>query len=828
MSSKTITRSRTSQGPSSGNKTPAPNAWARPLKPRPPPGLAPPLPKSTNIANESSISAPLTPLSNPEMRDRFLHFALSLVGHRVSLSQVDGTILEGVFHTFTPFANQDTVTRNKYVLKAVSVIKRGDQNNSKIPNGSTVIIPSEKVTHLHIKSYRMSAGNGKVVTDMLRTDAEISKINSIDKGRSLVAAGSAWTSGSPSVNPVLSNGSRAEGLLDTASNRKGKGANGQSGLRGNIGEWDQFRANKELFNVQAKFDENLYTTELDKSAMDASKIKEAERLAREIENTTSINIHVAEERNQVLQGDYDEEERYSGVLNKNMQGRSTKESISNSHQVHQQSLKQKLQLKPQAKVMNYAAAAAKADAAKPPPGFVGKKEDAIFVSKEEYNENQSEPEMPSDEGNERNEVLLELKDQKDLKENKVEKSEEKEAEEKDQQPVIPLPKIEMRRSISEGKICAEVHTEKKIEEKDESLNDERNDAERETTKGKGEKNEVIIKGEGIEDISEKKEETEKKQPSKLNANAKAFSFNPSAKTFTPGSFTAPASTPLSSPDQQHSIPVTGITTVPPQMSGQHHYMHPSIGQPVLPMINPHFPMRYGGGYPGMEQPVAPGQPHPPQHIQQIPQQLSQQSDGSTAPVGGDEQQSSDGTTQSSIQQQPPPQPQSSHPTVSMPYPPTAAPYPYGGTLTIPPRGPGGPHMGGYHPSIVGGPQQIPVVRGNPYGHMYGMPQPPPQMRPSSGYYPNAPPHYSHYMIGDDEYRSGGRAGRGGGRGRRGGRKGGRHGRWQNNPRDQHSIHNGHNGLNGRQIPQSTADEGVSTTSAQQYQSAGKAETVSLE
>lgn len=49
------------------------------------------------------------------------------------------------------------------------------------------------------------------------------------------------------------------------------------------GAWDQFETNKRLFGTGSTWDENLYTTKLDKSAPDYKiREKEADRLAAEI------------------------------------------------------------------------------------------------------------------------------------------------------------------------------------------------------------------------------------------------------------------------------------------------------------------------------------------------------------------------------------------------------------------------------------------------------------------------------------------------------------------------------------------------------------------
>ena len=63
------------------------------------------------------------------------------------------------------------------------------------------------------------------------------------------------------------------------------------------GTWDQFKANEERFGVKSTYDENLYTTTINKSNP-LYKMREAEaaRLAREIEASGSDNAHMREER----------------------------------------------------------------------------------------------------------------------------------------------------------------------------------------------------------------------------------------------------------------------------------------------------------------------------------------------------------------------------------------------------------------------------------------------------------------------------------------------------------------------------------------------------
>lgn len=57
-----------------------------------------------------------------------------------------------------------------------------------------------------------------------------------------------------------------------------------------------------LFNITSSYDENVYTTRLDKSALTKDQRARAERMAAEIESKSSGNIHMREERNMVRAG----------------------------------------------------------------------------------------------------------------------------------------------------------------------------------------------------------------------------------------------------------------------------------------------------------------------------------------------------------------------------------------------------------------------------------------------------------------------------------------------------------------------------------------------
>ena len=79
--------------------------------------------------------------------------------------------------------------------------------------------------------------------------------------------------------------------------------------------WDQFAANEEKFGLKTDYDENIYTTAIDRSAPSyKARMANADRLARQIERSAPASSHVAEER--VMDyvggadGGQDEEDKY--------------------------------------------------------------------------------------------------------------------------------------------------------------------------------------------------------------------------------------------------------------------------------------------------------------------------------------------------------------------------------------------------------------------------------------------------------------------------------------------------------------------------------------
>lgn len=661
------------------------NAWNKPLAA--PPGLVPATKKPVDII----------------MRERFLHLMLSLVGQTISITLKSGAVIEGIMHTFTPFESLSAEHLNKYVIKSAKVIK-GDVDIK----GGTLIVGADKVSNVHIKSLRLE--QSRQGGDSFQTDTDISAGGGNVKD-DLVVAGNAWTTEKPSSN------GRA-GMFGTKNND----------LSGGIGDWDQFHANETQFGVKASFDENLYTTSLDKTTVDKNKLFEAEKMAREIEGKKSSNMHVAEERGQAIEGDYDEEDLYSGVLvtGDKKDTKDTKERtklVLKPRTAEEQNKKGDEEATSPAPAKNLATPAAPAASA--PTKTMNW---AAMVAKSDK----------------KGAAPQETKEQITTKETTAEEKPVEKKEPKVETEPVPTPQNE------------EEPAEKAVEPK-------------------------------IESKEPETEEKPEKPKTKLNANAKSFSFNPSAKSFTP-TFSAPAPAPDLQPAHvdQHVV-----------MMQQQQYMqyHPA-GAPG--------PMMYPGGYPpqmqypqggpyGMMQRAPQGQlvgpnggedgamsnvdsaEKPPSPVEGG--EASNEHSASTTPTLHEGEKGDEGSSEQSAQaaaQQPK---QQGMPAMAYPGGPSG--YYNGGNMpAMVGRGPG--QQQHYHPQMVApqglprgyvfqGMQSPPMHQGNMPQYNMGVPHFIPGQPYMQGGYPAGRP-----MEGDDMgYRSGGRGGRAGGRGRGNGRGGGR-------------------------------------------------------
>ena len=82
-------------------------------------------------------------------------------------------------------------------------------------------------------------------------------------------------------------------------------------LENSSGAWDQFQVNEQRFGLKSDYNEEIYTTRLDRSRPDyRQREAEARRIAQKIEGSSTDNAHTKEERGMVGEDDvFDEEEK---------------------------------------------------------------------------------------------------------------------------------------------------------------------------------------------------------------------------------------------------------------------------------------------------------------------------------------------------------------------------------------------------------------------------------------------------------------------------------------------------------------------------------------
>ncbi|XP_006307069.2 polyadenylate-binding protein-interacting protein 3 [Capsella rubella] len=230
--------------------------------------------------------------------ERLLYFTTCKIGHQVEVHLKNGSIYSGIFHA----ANVD----NDFgiILKMACLIKdsRGAKSRSSLvskPPSKRLIIPAEELVQVIAKDLPLSSED---VSDSvpcekpleLLTDSLISQFYNVDLERELKP----WV-----PDEDVPDCSDLENVFDDPWKRG----------------WNQFEVNESLFGVTSTFDEELYTTKLERGPGTRELEEQALRIAREIVGENTRDLHVAEERGLQLSGkfDIDEETKYSSVCTLN-------------------------------------------------------------------------------------------------------------------------------------------------------------------------------------------------------------------------------------------------------------------------------------------------------------------------------------------------------------------------------------------------------------------------------------------------------------------------------------------------------------------------------
>ncbi|KAI7898935.1 uncharacterized protein BX663DRAFT_555473 [Cokeromyces recurvatus] len=222
--------------------------------------------------------------SNNLMHDRMLFLLGNLTGTVVEVTVKDGSKFRGIFHGASTEGELGIALKLAQKIFDPSAPIDKDKTNPN-PVKNTLLIFSKDLVEINVEQLDLTTSETPD-RNTFKTDSDISGKLDI-KERELHK----WT-----PDDAL------ELLEDDLESSKDTGA------------WDQFAANEKLFGLKTDFDEEIYTTPLNRLAPGfKDREKRAIQVANEIQRSTTTNIHVLEERGVSIDG-MDEEDLYGAVV----------------------------------------------------------------------------------------------------------------------------------------------------------------------------------------------------------------------------------------------------------------------------------------------------------------------------------------------------------------------------------------------------------------------------------------------------------------------------------------------------------------------------------
>ncbi|KAK4365638.1 hypothetical protein RND71_013518 [Anisodus tanguticus] len=229
-------------------------------------------------------------------RDRLTYLSSCLVGLQVEVRVMDGSVFSGILHATNADKDFGIILKMAHLIKDSSEGMKNTSETFSKPPSKTLIIPGKEFVQATAKGVPTTLDGFRTEFMLeqqqgLLIDSCISQSRHIEVERQLER----WVPDDDAPEcPELEN------IFDGHWNRG----------------WDQFEANETLFGVKSTFDEDLYTTKLERGPQMSELEKEALRIAREIEGEDTRDLHLAEERGIQLHEnlEVDEETRFSAVV----------------------------------------------------------------------------------------------------------------------------------------------------------------------------------------------------------------------------------------------------------------------------------------------------------------------------------------------------------------------------------------------------------------------------------------------------------------------------------------------------------------------------------
>ena len=221
---------------------------------------------------------------------RYYSLMLNSIGELLKINFISGDFIEGILYTIDPINNEFFIINNPRRLSRTGIPIFLKESKLKIY--------FREITHIDFELKNIL----KYIKSNFETDFQVSKKKAKNdkEEKKLVKY---------EVNENEKNIFTYKGLEDDLNDK-------------NDAKWDQFEINKKKYNVVSTYDENLYTTKLDKSKITKEQNDYAEKIYNEIKNSSynEKNIHILEDRGIIDEkdGDFDEEDKYSSVVKNNI------------------------------------------------------------------------------------------------------------------------------------------------------------------------------------------------------------------------------------------------------------------------------------------------------------------------------------------------------------------------------------------------------------------------------------------------------------------------------------------------------------------------------
>ena len=222
---------------------------------------------------------------------RYYSLMLNSIGELLKINFISGDFIEGILYAIDPINNEFFIINNPRRLSRTGIPIFLKESKLKIY--------FREISHIDFEIKNIL----KYIKSNFETDLQVSKKNTKNdkEEKKLVKY---------EVNENDKNIFTYKGLEDDLNDKD------------NDANWDQFEINEKKYNVISTYDENLYTTKLDKSKITKEQNDYAEKIYNEIKNSSynEKNIHILEDRGIIDEkdGEFDEEDKYSSVIKNNI------------------------------------------------------------------------------------------------------------------------------------------------------------------------------------------------------------------------------------------------------------------------------------------------------------------------------------------------------------------------------------------------------------------------------------------------------------------------------------------------------------------------------